>query len=662
MRALAFAALLALASAQAPHRLRVDAHLLGLGATSESAAAPAAFIALPAPALPFGTPAALAVSWALPADAAAQSAARVVITRPTDALGARAPAVVYDSGLVAGAAQTLPVPRAALAPATAYDVAVQVQFGAADAPSLSNFSRAERFFTAAGPALWAPPNSEAVWAPTCGGANSSFARFAVAVPLALPAGADGVLSALFFATASPPIYDDSTKTTKLLGGFQLRVGGALVGIGPGRTACGPAPTHDDSVCALSQPVDGFDVSGAVARALAEAGAGAGAGAGAAAHLDIELRSYALEQPQYNISRGAQAVLVVRWSPEGVAPDLVFGTHAGAASSWLALAADALMNPGTNKDSGWYTQPQEDALLACLPPLGGGSNGGGGGNSSACNSAHTMCAWAAPIAAPLAFASGALPLLAKPSRALEVRDLVAPAAALQLGPGWWRLDTGGELQGGLNLQLSPAAAPASGVVAVVQFADELLANGSVMWQTRAGMRYRDTWAFPPTAAARPEQLSHAHHEFSEFRWAELILTDAATGAPLDIAPGDFNATFWVVRTYYDSNGAASVATSSPELDRVFAFAATTLKVTTLDLYADSNTRQRSIDCMADDVVAALNQYSTTTELALPRAMSAQLMAIGPAGYISGVGPRNASRPALSNLALTLTAISLSQCEI
>ena len=208
----------------------------------------------------------------------------------------------------------------------------------------------------------------------------------------------------------------------------------------------------------------------------------------------------------------------------------------------------------------------------------------------------------------------------------------------------------------------AAAAANGVVAVVQFADELLSNGSVMWNSRAGMHYRDVWAFPPTAAARPEQLSHSHHEFSEFRWAELIFTDAATGAPLDVARGDFNASFWVVRTFFDAGGAARVATSSPELDRVFAFAATTLKVTTLDLYADSNTRQRSIDCMADDVVAALNQYSTTTELALPRAMSAQLMAIGPAGYISGVGPRNASRPALSNLALTLTAISLSQCEI
>jgi alpha-L-rhamnosidase len=38
--------------------------------------------------------------------------------------------------------------------------------------------------------------------------------------------------------------------------------------------------------------------------------------------------------------------------------------------------------------------------------------------------------------------------------------------------------------------------------------------------------------------------------------------------------------------------------------------------------------------ADNNVAALNHYSTTTELALPRMMSAQVMAIGENGYISG----------------------------
>ena len=40
-------------------------------------------------------------------------------------------------------------------------------------------------------------------------------------------------------------------------------------------------------------------------------------------------------------------------------------------------------------------------------------------------------------------------------------------------------------------------------------------------------------------------------------------------------------------------------------------------------------------MADDLTAALLHYSMTPELALPRAMSAQLMAIGPAGYVSPV---------------------------
>ena len=49
----------------------------------------------------------------------------------------------------------------------------------------------------------------------------------------------------------------------------------------------------------------------------------------------------------------------------------------------------------------------------------------------------------------------------------------------------------------------------------------------------------------------------------------------------------------------------------------AFAAFTLETTTASAYSDSNTRQRSFDCMADDQTAALNQYATTTELALPR---------------------------------------------
>lgn len=121
---------------------------------------------------------------------------------------------------------------------------------------------------------------------------------------------------------------------------------------------------------------------------------------------------------------------------------------------------------------------------------------------------------------------------------------------------------------------------------------------------------------------------------EFRYAEVIFRDAASGTPLSYVPGvDFVASFWVVRYPYDEQGAASVATSSPELDAVFSLAATTIKTTTLDFYADSNTRQRSIDCMADDTTAALNHYGTTTELAFPRMTAGQIMGITGLGYLS-----------------------------
>jgi alpha-L-rhamnosidase len=167
---------------------------------------------------------------------------------------------------------------------------------------------------------------------------------------------------------------------------------------------------------------------------------------------------------------------------------------------------------------------------------------------------------------------------------------------------------------------------------VQLADELQANGSAMWQTRAGMRYQDRWRFP-AAPADAAQLRYAHHEFSMFRYAEIIFTDAATGVPVDIALNGggggggaqgANASFWRVRYPYDESGAARVDTSSADLDAVFELCRATLAYTSIDIYSDSNSRQRSFDCMADDTTAALSQYATTPELALPRFQMRQVL--------------------------------------
>ena len=244
--------------------------------------------------------------------------------------------------------------------------------------------------------------------------------------------------------------------------------------------------------------------------------------------------------------------------------------------------------------------------------------------------------------PSAWLHGTVPLAGKTTQALSYTHASPlPSAQAQLGPGWYTEDAGVELQGGLRVRLLPGAPlPPQGASLTVQLGSEMAVNGSVLWRTRAGNRYQDTWSFPGSAALRPEQAAVEHHEFCEFRYAEVVWSAQGSGAPLALLPGvHFLVDFWVVRYPYDSQGAARLATSSPQLDAVFGLAASTLRTTTLDFYADSNTRQRSIDCMADDTTAALNQYATTTELALPRMTAAQIMGMGggsaqgPLGYIS-----------------------------
>lgn len=71
------------------------------------------------------------------------------------------------------------------------------------------------------------------------------------------------------------------------------------------------------------------------------------------------------------------------------------------------------------------------------------------------------------------------------------------------------------------------------------------------------------------------------------FVEIIITDAATGAPLDVPPGAFNLSLWTVHYPYDDGAAAAVSTQSPALDAVWRFCAYTVKATTLDIYAGAS---------------------------------------------------------------------------
>jgi hypothetical protein len=60
-----------------------------------------------------------------------------------------------------------------------------------------------------------------------------------------------------------------------------------------------------------------------------------------------------------------------------------------------------------------------------------------------------------------------------------------------------------------------------------------------------------------------------------------------------------------------------SSSSPALDSVWALNQNSVKYLGLDMYSDSNARQRSDACQADATTASQAQFATTAELAMPR---------------------------------------------
>ena len=134
-------------------------------------------------------------------------------------------------------------------------------------------------------------------------------------------------------------------------------------------------------------------------------------------------------------------------------------------------------------------------------------------------------------------------------------------------------------------------------------------GRPCFDMRTGSRYEDKWIIPGSSQIRSVQ----NHEYIEGRFGELIFNDTITSA-------DFSVGAWVVRQRYENP--AAMNSSDEHLNAVFELCRYTSEATSLDLYADSNARQRSADCMADDTVAMRLAYATSGSLALQRFMMKQ----------------------------------------
>jgi hypothetical protein len=562
-------------------------------------------------------------SWGLPSGIALQRASRVWVTTPS-INGTNT--TVYDSGWVvslatswlqAGANQNAGLKRSTLQPASVYDWTVAVR----DATGVfSTFATPQRFFTSAGEVAWAATNP--IWAPSCNGGGSSppqFAYFHTSLSIGKSKPAASLISALFYVTGSPPIYNDPWNVTKIAGGYTLDINGLTRGTGPGKAACGPVAM---SSCTPVQPYDGFDLTSDTIVSI-----------NTGKSINIDIRSYAITQKEFDITPAAQAVFVTRWDDDSV---IISGTGSSS-NTWYALDADSVVNPSGNKAPFWYTQPREDVTMSCLtdPKMISTTTTSLSSTTTTCST----CGWVSPILISGAFAGAAL--AGKATQATFINPHHLPASITQLGFGWYILDAGFEIQGGINLVFNTLfdSAP-NGAIVLVQLGEEIAANGSARWNLRAGNHYQDRWTFPSTTTPSSSsniQYSYSHHEFSEFRYAEIIITDASSGLPLDIPPfgkdSAVNVDFWRVHYPYDDKSATIITTSDPDINAVWNMAQFTLKTTTLDIYSDSSTRQRSFDCMADDTTAALSHYSTTSELAFPRFAAAQIMATMNGGYIS-----------------------------
>lgn len=313
-------------TAAAPVLLRVDLHL-----HADCAAAAPVFVSLDAVT---GLGPNVSFVWALLAGVPTQSAARVVVTTPTDAAtGANA---WTRAGCLA---------RRRRSACRAHSSRPRRRMTGRWRSATVAACRHVRWRGSVGRVR------ARVWAAPCAGGAApppAFARFHAAV--ALPAGRAPPLSALLYVTGASPVYSDPWNVAKLQGDFALRVGGdaaslgRLVGVGPGKLPCGPVPM---SACAPGQPSDGFDVRADVVAAVAT-------GAPLARHRIV---GAAVAGKRHCVS--VQAVLLVRWSPAGAFADSVVGTDAVRGGPWLALDADPLARPGANNAPFWYVQPRED---------------------------------------------------------------------------------------------------------------------------------------------------------------------------------------------------------------------------------------------------------------------------------------------------------------
>ena len=356
----------------------------------------------------------------------------------------------------------------------------------------------------------------------------------------LPKGDAAAVAALLFVTAAEVHTnrrdnDGDVQARRLLGQFKLYVGGALLGIGPGR--------GDDN---SSTPYDTFDISSQLAAATAS-------GAGT---LAIGLQGY-------NPNRTAAKMMLEVHMIDAAGRKTIFGTNA---AGWITFESSRVFGLGLSNlmsTGGAYFQPQE-RIDGPLYPHGwrlAGFNEGQG--------------WAPAEERP-PFARHIVP---KSTQSISVSVQTPPTEAVEVAPGSYFYDFGAEMQANVILTAS-VPAELAGLTVAVTLGESLSAVHTIRTPGFTGNRFAASFVL-----GAGNNISLETHEYMEFRYATLAFANAsaATQVKFELAAA-------VVRYPWVPTDSA-FASSSAVLADVYRLCKTTLQATSLDTYTDSNTRER-----------------------------------------------------------------------
>ena len=209
------------------------------------------------------------------------------------------------------------------------------------------------------------------------------------------------------------------------------------------------------------------------------------------------------------------------------------------------------------------------------------------------------------------AKEALPVALRSLPATKFSILPPSAPSAVSGPETHRyvIDYGRNFQGHVNISFASGAA---GQQVTVRLGEQLLTNGSVKFHAESNNQWEDQW----TLSGQPGE-NFVPHEYSEFRWAEVI------GAPEPPTHAMISA--WQVHYPFNADlneepplvtrgrafapnaegGLSAFSSSSKALDQVWELNRHTIDAAALDLNTDSNTRQRDL-CTLDAWLATRYQ--------------------------------------------------------